>query len=62
MLANSLVLLAVIICCYLTVFALFIDEILLAFGASEVTLPYARDFMLYILPGMFMTNFALHFQ
>lgn len=61
-LANSLVLLAVIICCYLTVFAVFIDDILLAFGASEVTLPYARDFMLYILPGMFMTNFAFTFN
>lgn len=61
-LGNSLVLLTIIICCYLSVFAIFIDEILLAFGASEVTLPYARDFMLYILPGMFMTNFAFTFN
>ncbi len=61
-LGNSLVLLAVIICCYLTFFAIFIDEILIAFGASDVTLPYARDFMLYILPGMFMTNFAFTFN
>lgn len=61
-LGNSLVLLSIIICCYLTCFAVFIDDILLAFGASEVTLPYARDFMLYILPGMFMTNFAFTFN
>lgn len=61
-LGNSLVLLTIIICCYLSVFAIFIDDILLAFGASEVTLPYARDFMLYILPGMFMTNFAFTFN
>lgn len=61
-LGNSLILLSIIICCYLTVFAVFIDDILLAFGASEVTLPYARDFMLYILPGMFMTNFAFTFN
>lgn len=61
-LGNSLVLLSVIAICYLSAFALFIDDILLAFGASEITLPYARDFMLYILPGMFMTNFAFTFN
>lgn len=61
-LGNALGLMIVIICCYLSVFAIFIDDILLAFGASEVTLPYAHDFMLYILPGMFMTNFAFTFN
>lgn len=61
-LGNSLVLLAVIVICYLSVFGIFIDEILSAFGASEVTLPYARDYMLYILPGMLMTNFAFTFN
>ena len=61
-LGNALVILSVIICCYLTLFAIFIDDILIAFGASEVTLPYARDFMLYILPGMFMTNFSFTFN
>ncbi len=61
-LGNALVLLSIIICCYLSAFAIFIDDILIAFGASEVTLPYARDFMLYILPGMFMTNFAFTFN
>lgn len=61
-LGNALVLLATIVLCYLTVFVVFIDDILTAFGASEVTLPYARDYMLYILPGMFMTNFAFTFN
>lgn len=61
-LGNALVTLAAIIVVYLSVFAIFIDEILVAFGASEVTLPYARDFMLYILPGMLMTNFAFTFN
>jgi putative MATE family efflux protein len=41
---------------YITLFALYIDPILLSFGASEATLPYARDFMLYILPGMLIMN------
>lgn len=61
-LGNSLILMAVIVMVYLTLFAVFIDEILMAFGASAVTLPYARDFMLYILPGMFLTNFAFTFN
>ena len=33
------------------IFFLFLDEILVFFGASEVTLPYARDFMQIILLG-----------
>lgn len=41
---------------YISLFATFIDDILLSFGASDSTLPYARDFMLYILPGMLIMN------
>lgn len=61
-LGNSLILLSIFICCYLTVFVLFIDDILISFGASNVTLPYARDFMLFILPGLFMSNFTFTFN
>lgn len=61
-LGNALVMMVAIVICYLSVFVIFIDDILSAFGASEVTLPYARDYMLYILPGMFMTNFAFTFN
>lgn len=35
---------------------LFIDEILLFFGASENTLPYARDYMVVILLGNVVTH------
>lgn len=61
-LGNAFVLLLCIVACYLTCFAVFMDDILMAFGASAVTLPYARDFMLYILPGMFFTNCAFSFN
>ena len=61
-LGNALTLMTAIVVCYLTVFAIFIDDILTIFGASEVTLPYARDYMLYILPGLFMTNFSHTFN
>ncbi len=59
---NSLVLLLVNAVIYLSFFWFFIDEILLAFGASETSLPYARDFMLYILPGMLVMNLTFSFN
>lgn len=61
-LETAFVLQVLVVSLYLTVFAIFIDDILRAFGASEVTLPYARDFMLCILPGMMLTNFAFTFN
>lgn len=61
-LGNSLVMTIVFGIIYLTIFVIFIDDILLLFGASEHTLPYARDFMLYILPGLFVTNLCYSFN
>ena len=61
-LGNSLVLLSILICLYLGVFTLFLDPILRAFGASEVTLPYAREYMLYVLPGIALTSYAFTFN
>ena len=39
----------VVLFCYL-----FLDRILLLFGATAETVAYAREYMVYILPGMFM--------
>lgn len=61
-LGNSLVMTIVLGICYLTVFRVFLDDILRAFGASDVTLPYARDFMRVILPGMLMMNLCFSFN
>ncbi|MCM1518883.1 MAG: MATE family efflux transporter [Pseudoflavonifractor sp.] len=61
-LGNSLVLILINATIYLTCFAVWMDEILMAFGASHATLPYARDFMMYILPGMLMTNISFSFN
>lgn len=55
-LGNSVVLIMINAVVYLSLFAVYIDPILLLFGASKATLPYARDFMLYILPGMLIMN------
>jgi len=61
-LSNALMLLTLLAITYITLFAIFLDPILSAFGASAVTLPYARDFMIYILPGLLLTNFAFTFN
>lgn len=61
-LGNSLVLTLLLGFVYITFFAIFLDDILRLFGASDVTLPYARDFMTYILPGMLMMNLCFSFN
>ena len=59
-LGTSLVMTLIIGSVYVGLFGIFIDEILHAFGASDITLPYARDFMLWMLPGMFLTNLCFN--
>ena len=61
-LGNSFVLTLAIGTAYTLLFGIFIDEILRAFGASDVTLPYAREFMLWLLPGLIMTNLCYSFN
>lgn len=61
-LGNSLTLTLVNATIYLTVFGVFIDDILRAFGASDASLPYAHDFMIHILPGMLVMNLGFSFN
>jgi putative MATE family efflux protein len=42
-------------CCYL-----FLDRILMMFGATAETVAYAREYMIYILPGMFLITVAFN--
>lgn len=55
-LGNSLTLIIINACIYISLMYIFLDWILMKFGASEATLPYARDFMTFILPGMLVMN------
>jgi putative MATE family efflux protein len=55
-LGNALTLILINATIYIAFFGIFIDPILRLFGASDVTLPYARDFILWLLPGLLMTN------
>ena len=60
-LGNSAVMTLIFGSIYLAFFAIFMDEVLRLFGASETSLPYARDFMMYILPGLLFNNLTFSF-
>lgn len=47
---------------YITAFAFFMDPILNAFGASPNSLPYAREFMAWILPGTLLMNLTFSYN
>ncbi|MCM1110626.1 MAG: MATE family efflux transporter [Clostridium sp.] len=61
-LGNSMTLTLVNALVYIGIFAIFIDPVLRAFGASDVTLPYARDYMVWLLPGLLLTNLSFSFN
>lgn len=55
-LGNSLTLIVINATVYISLMWIFIDDILIAFGASPASLPYAHDFMTFIMPGMLIMN------
>jgi putative MATE family efflux protein len=61
-LGNSLVMTLLFGIVYIIVFSIFLDDILMAFGASKASLPYAHDFMAYIMPGMLIMNLCYNFN
>ena len=56
LLGNTVTLNLIIGFAFMVICLLFLDPILLFFGASEVTLPYAREFMVVILLGNMVTH------
>lgn len=61
-LGNSVLLTIFIGLTYISLFAIFITPILKMFGASPNSLPYAREFMLWILPGMVLMNLTFSYN
>ncbi|MDE5662508.1 MAG: MATE family efflux transporter [Muribaculaceae bacterium] len=61
-LGNSVQLSIIIGLLYALCFAIFIDPILMMFGASPATLPYAREFVLWVLPGMVLINLTFSYN
>lgn len=61
-LGNSVQLTVIIGITYISLLAIFITPILNLFGASPHTLPYAREFMLWVLPGMVLMNLTFSYN
>lgn len=61
-LGNSVVLTVLIGLMYMGTFALFLDPILVLFGASPNSLPYAHEFLMWILPGMVLINLTFSYN
>ncbi|MBR1934692.1 MAG: MATE family efflux transporter [Muribaculaceae bacterium] len=61
-LGNSFVMTLLFGTFYIAMLGIFIDPILMAFGADEVTLPYAREFMVYMLPGLLFNNITFSYN
>lgn len=55
-LGNSVILSVILGVCFLTAGYLFMDELLQLFGASESTIGFAKEYMMIVLPGMFLTT------
>lgn len=61
-LGNSVMLTLIIGVVYMTTFFIFLDPILRTFGASDATIPYARQFMQWIIPGMVLINLTFSYN
>lgn len=61
-LGNSVQLSVIIGLSYILLFAIFMDPILKIFGASSATLPYAREFLMWLLPGMVLINLTFSYN
>lgn len=61
-LGNSVMLTLLIGVVYMTCFFIWIDPILRMFGASDASLPYAREFMHWIIPGMVLINLTFSYN
>lgn len=61
-LGNCVQLTVIIGLIYITLLGIFIDPVLRLFGASPNTLPYAREFILWVLPGMVLINLTFSYN
>lgn len=61
-LGNSVLLSIIIGVAYISVFAIFLDKILILFGASPASLPYAHEFLMWVLPGMVLMNLTFSYN
>ena len=61
-LGNCVQLTLIIGLTYTTLFTIFLDPILRAFGASDASLPYAREFLLWAMPALVLINITFSYN
>lgn len=61
-LGNSVLLTIIIGVVYMSCFAIWLDKILILFGASPASLPYAHEFLMWVLPGMVLMNLTFSYN
>lgn len=61
-LGNSIVMTLIFGTIYIAFFGVFLDPILRLFGASDLSLPYAHDYMAYVMPGLLFNNITYSFN
>lgn len=61
-LGNSVLLTIIIGCTYMAAFAIFMKPILRIFGASPHSMPYAYEFLMWVLPGMLLMNLTFSYN
>ncbi len=61
-LGNSVQLSVIIGVLYTTAFAIFLEPLLRLFGASDASMPYAKEFLTWVLPGMVLMNITFSYN
>ncbi len=61
-LGNAFILTFVLSAILITVSMIFMNDILVAFGGSEQTIPYAEKYLNIVIPGSFLTNLSYSFS
>lgn len=61
-LGNSVQLTIIIGVIYTTCFSVFLEPLLRLFGASDASLPYAKEFLTWVLPGMVLMNLTFSYN
>ncbi|MDD4778177.1 MAG: MATE family efflux transporter [Fermentimonas sp.] len=59
---NSLLLTIILNAVFITLIYYYLDPILIAFGASDLTLPYARDYLQIVLLGNVLVSLTYNFN
>lgn len=61
-LGNSVQLTIFVGLAYAALFVIFLDPILIIFGASPNTIAYAREFLIWVMPGMILMNLTFSYN